>query len=82
MVNTVQGNGSITGQIPKDKPVVVIGQTMRRVEPVAKQLKRAGFDVKIYNPRNFRSSPGNLNRLDLEANRSWIRYWTKKRELL
>ena len=75
--NTAKGIDSITGQIAKDKPVVVMGESMGRVNPVAKQLKQAGFNVKTYNPQNFRSSPGNLNRLDVEANRSWIRYWTK-----
>lgn len=75
--NAAKGIDSITGQIPKDKPVVVIGESMGRVNPVAEQLKQAGFDVKTYNPKNFRSSLGNLNRLDVEANRSWIRYWTQ-----
>ena len=73
------GIESITGSIDKDKPVVVIGQTMDRVNPVAEELGQAGFDVKTYNPQNFRSSPGNLNRLDVEANRSWIRYWTQEK---
>ncbi len=50
---------------------------MDRVNPVAKQLEQSGYNVKTYNPRNFRSSPGNLNVNDIEANRSWIRYWTK-----
>ena len=76
---TVKGINSIIGQIPKDKPVVVIGESMGRVNPVAEQLKQAGFDVKTYNPKNFRFSLGNLNRLDLEANRSWIRYWTHRK---
>ena len=39
---------------------------MGRVNPVAEQLKQAGFDVKTYNPKNFRSSLGNLNRLDVK----------------
>ena len=77
--NAAKGIDSITGQIPKDKPVVVIGESMGRVNPVAEQLKQAGFDVKTYNPKNFRSSLGNLNRLDVEANRSWIRYWTQNK---
>jgi len=50
---------------------------MGRVNPVAEQLKQAGFNVKTYNPTNFRSSLGNLNRLDVGANRSWLRYWTQ-----
>lgn len=52
---------------------------MGRVNPVADELRQAGFDVKTYNPQNFRSSPGSLNILDVEANRSWIRYWTQEK---
>lgn len=78
--STVKGIDSIIEQIPKDKPVVVIGESMGRINPVAEQLKQAGFNVKTYKPQNFRSSPGNLNRLDLEANRSWIRYWTIEKD--
>jgi rhodanese-related sulfurtransferase len=66
--------------IPKDKPVVVVGESMSRVNKVADSLKGRGYDVKTYQPRNFRSftptSPG-LNSLDLEANRSWLGYWAK-----
>lgn len=69
----------IISQIPKNKPVVVIGESMKRIDPIADKIKQAMLDVKTYNPRNFRSSLGNLSRLDLEANRSWIRYWTKLR---
>gem|GEM_PF-4642059 len=77
--SSTKGIDIITGKIPKDKPIVVIGESMGRVNSVAEQLKQAGFDVKTYNPKNFRSSPGNLNRLDVEANRSWIRYWTQEK---
>jgi len=69
----------ITGSIAQDKPVIVIGETMGRVNPVADDLTQGGFNVKTYNPQNFRSSPGNLNSLDVEANRSWIRYWTQEK---
>ncbi len=69
----------LVSRISKGKPVVVIGEGMSRVNPVAEALRKAGFDVKTYEPRNFRSTPGNLSQLDLEANRSWLRYWTLKK---
>jgi rhodanese-related sulfurtransferase len=56
--------------ISKDRPVVVVGESMGRVQKVANKLDEAGFDVKTYAPRNFRSSLGNLDPRDLEANRS------------
>ncbi|MBN1891832.1 MAG: RHS repeat protein, partial [Clostridiales bacterium] len=78
--NPTNGIDSITGKIPTDKPVIVIGETMSRVNPIADQLRNAGFDVRTYEPRNFRSNPPiDINRLDLEANRSWLRYWTKEK---
>ncbi|MDP1624658.1 MAG: RHS repeat-associated core domain-containing protein [bacterium] len=58
----------LTTRLPKDKPVVVIGESMRRVNPVADSLRKIGFNVKTYNPN---PSPPSL-----EANRSWLRYWT------
>jgi len=67
---------NISNQIPINKPVVVIGKSMGRVNPVAAQLRQNGFNVKTYNPRNLRSSSGYISRLDLEANRSWLKYWT------
>jgi hypothetical protein len=70
---------NLVSRIPKDKPVVVIGEGMSRVNPVAEALKGEGFDVITYEPRAFRSTPGELSRLDLEANRSWLSYWVKER---
>jgi RHS repeat-associated protein len=67
----------LTSKLPKDKPVVVIGEGMGRVNPVAEALKGKGFDVKTYEPRAIRSTPGNPSSLDLEANRSWLSYWVK-----
>ncbi len=59
------------------KVAVVIGERMRRVNAAAADLIKEGYQVKTYQPRNLRSTMDNLNRLDIEANRSWIRYWTK-----
>jgi hypothetical protein len=56
----------------------VVGETMTRVDKTAQELKGAGYDVQTYQPRNFRTSNNNINRLDIEANRSWLRYWTNK----
>ena len=65
------------GNLSKDKPVVVIGQSMGRVDPVAEELNKLGFNVQTYNPQNFQSSYGNLLRKDVENNRSWLKYWTQ-----
>jgi rhodanese-related sulfurtransferase/polyhydroxyalkanoate synthesis regulator phasin len=61
------------------KPIVVVGQSMDRVEKIAQQLKDAGYEVQIYQPRNFQSTYGNLLKKDLENNRSWLSYWTKEK---
>jgi rhodanese-related sulfurtransferase len=70
---------SIAKNISKEKPVVVIGQTMNRVESAATKFKELGFKVKTYNPKNFQSTFGNLLRKDIENNRSWLRYWTQNK---
>jgi RHS repeat-associated protein len=68
--------------ISKDKSVIVVGESMSRVNKVADELKSLGYNVKTYNPRKFRSftpdNPG-VNPLDMEANRSWLKYWTKEK---
>lgn len=69
----------VAGDISKEKPVVVIGQTMGRVDPVAEEMSKLGFDVKTYKPQNFQSSYGNLLRKDVENNRSWLKYWTQEK---
>lgn len=58
---------------------IVIGERMKRVLNAAKDLKNKGHNVRTYSPRNFRSTKGNLNIKDMNANRSWIRYWTKRK---
>jgi len=65
----------IVQQLSIDLTVTVIGESMNRVRNVADQLGEAGFDVKIYEPKNWR---GGID-LDMEANRSWIRYWAKEK---
>ena len=58
---------------------IVIGEKMKRVNKAAEDLRNQEYNVKTYNPRNFRSSPGKLNSLDIKANRSWLSYWTQKK---
>jgi RHS repeat-associated protein len=84
---TISGIGFELGKlgrsnsIPKDRPVIVIGENMKsRVNVVKESLLEKGYDVHTYEPGNFRSSPGNLSRLDLEADRSWLSYWVKEKE--
>jgi hypothetical protein len=57
----------------------MIGESMGRVKPLAKQLKTEGFDVKTYNPKKWRSTRIFTERKDMERNRSWIRYWAKEK---
>ena len=52
---------------------------MGRVDPVAEEMSKLGFDVKTYKPQNFQSSYGNLLRKDVENNRSWLKYWTQEK---
>jgi RHS repeat-associated protein len=82
----------LTGCVPNDprldealadgRPLVIVGRGMNRVHPVADALRKLGHQVQTYLPKNFRSSPGNLVDADVEANRSWIRYWAKKKGAL
>ncbi len=77
--NAAQTGGkldSLALNLAKDKPVVVVGESMGRVNNMAEQLKALGYNVKTYSPRNFRSVYPNVNKLDMEANRSWLRYWS------
>lgn len=57
---------------------VVIGERMHRVNKAANDLRKQGYNVKTYSPRNFRSTPGKLNPKDINANREWLRYWTNR----
>lgn len=61
-----------TSQLDKDRPGVVIGENMERVDATAKELREAGYEVRTYKPR-----PSNIRTLrnELEANRSRLRYW-------
>ncbi|TGK20119.1 TIGR04388 family protein [Leptospira fluminis] len=77
--DVVSGIENLANRLPKDKPVVVIGESMEtRVNQVRDALVGKGFNVRTYEPRNFRSIE-NLNPKDVEANRSWIKYWTKEK---
>ncbi|MBP6660195.1 MAG: hypothetical protein KA174_05905 [Chitinophagales bacterium] len=57
---------------------IVIGERMQRVNKAADELRKQGYNVKTYSPRNFRSTPGKLSPKDINANREWLRYWTNK----
>ncbi|EPG66319.1 hypothetical protein [Leptospira wolffii] len=72
-------NTSWFSGISKKNPVVIIGETMGRVEKVADELASQGYKVQTYDPIKKRSSPGNIDLLDIEANRSWLKYWTSKK---
>jgi RHS repeat-associated protein len=76
---TVSDFNSLVNRLSKDEPVIIIGESMKRVNPLAEQLSREGVDVRTYNPRNFRSTQDNVSKFDKEANRSWLRYWAKER---
>lgn len=57
---------------------IVIGERMYRVNKAADDLRKQGYNVKTYKPRNFRTTPGKIDIKDINANRQWIRYWTNK----
>ncbi|PNV72620.1 TIGR04388 family protein [Leptospira inadai] len=73
----VSGIENLTKKLPWDKPVVVIGENMERVNPVRDALINKGYDVRTYDPKNFRSVNGIANPKDIAANRSWMNYWSK-----
>jgi RHS repeat-associated protein len=68
--------------IESGRPIVIVGRGMSRVHPVGDAIRAAGGNVRTYTPKNFRSTPGNVNRLDVEANREWLRYWAKDKDAL
>jgi RHS repeat-associated protein len=78
----VPSDPRVAAAIASGRPIVVVGRGMSRVNPVADALRAAGGNVKTYNPRNFRSTPGNPNSMDVEANREWLRYWAKDKDAL
>ena len=69
------GLANLTSNLSKDHPVVVVGESMARVEKTAERLRSIGYGVKTYNPRSFTG----LNRKTIEANRSWLSYWVKEK---
>ncbi len=71
----------VADAIASGRPIVVVGRRMSRVDPVRDALRAAGANVKTYEPRNFRSKTS-LDPKDVEANREWIRYWSKKKGAL
>jgi RHS repeat-associated protein len=75
-VNFVDPSG--LSKVSNSNLAIVIGERMIRVNNAANELRSMGYNVKTYNPRNFRSTPGNLSSLDIKANRSWLSYWTQK----
>lgn len=54
----------------------MVGKSVARVNDVAPQLEDTRVDVVTYETRNFEPSRGSVNRLDIEANRPWLRYRT------
>jgi hypothetical protein len=70
------GDPMDTALPPIDKPVIVIGENMQdRVLPTAQTLNDLGYDVHTWPAENFRSTFGNIDPRDMEANRSWLSYW-------
>ena len=63
----------IVNSICNGDDIVIVGENMKRVNAVASMVNKAGGKSKIYSPRNLIG----LSRKELEANRSWIRYWAK-----
>ncbi len=72
----------VADAIASGRPIVIVGRGMSRVNPVADAIRSAGGNVVTYSPKNFRTTAGNVNRLDVEANREWLRYWTKDKDAL
>lgn len=83
--------GSLTSKLPKDRPIIIVGRkSATRIEPLAAQLRKAGFsDVNTYQPKSF-SDPSKIRSftpsyprahpLDLKANYSWLYYWVKTKK--
>jgi YD repeat-containing protein len=69
----VSNTDRIVQAVQSGDQIVVVGENMRRVDAVAKMVNEAGGSAVTYAPRNW----GGLSRKSLEANRSWLRYWTK-----
>jgi hypothetical protein len=78
----VPGDPRVADAISSGRPIVVVGRGMGRVNTVRDALKAAGGNVKTYEPRNFRTTPGNVNPLDVKANREWLSYWAKDKDAL
>jgi RHS repeat-associated protein len=72
----------VADAIQSGRPIVIVGRRMSRVQQVADALRAHSANVRTYNPRAFRSTPGAISDLDLEANRSWLAYWARKRNAL
>jgi RHS repeat-associated protein len=81
-LSCVPPDPEVADAIASGRPIVVVGRSMGRVGPVADAIRAAGGDVKTYNPRNFRTTPGNIEPKDVAANRSWLKYWAKDRNAL
>jgi len=58
------------------REIVIVGEGMKRVNRVAKLVSRAGGKPITYSPRNMVTG---ATRNALEANRSWLRYWVRKK---
>jgi RHS repeat-associated protein len=58
------------------KPIVLIGEYQPRVDRMAKALEKIGLNIKTYQPRNIVKG---VSRKALEADRGWLRYWTKRK---
>ncbi len=66
----------IMNSITNGEQVVIVGEKMSRVQAVARMVEGAGGEAVTYAPRNFTG----LNKNTMEANRSWVRYWSKTKD--
>ncbi len=66
----------ILQSVDNGKPIVVIGENMKRVNAIARIIEKSGGKVRVYKPRDFTG----VNKRTKEANRSWLRYWVKNKK--
>ena len=83
LANALEGLGFEGKQIERiiaaresGQPLVLIGEFQPRVDKMAGFLDKLGLKIQRYVPRN---EVAGVTRGALEANRGWLRYWTKKK---
>jgi hypothetical protein len=83
LANALEGLGFEGTQIERiiaaresGQPIVLIGEFQPRVDKMAGLLDRFGVKIQRYVPRN---EVEGVTRGALEANRAWLRYWTKNK---